>query len=122
MTKVLIVDDDAETRLIIAGYLAQLGVEHSAVESVGDCLAKLVKDPDEFDVVFMDIHMPSLSGVDATSWIRESEIDPPRNIPIFALTGDELFHDDEYISKIGMAGYVPKPITLEKLEAAIQFR
>ena len=68
----------------------------------------------------MVIHMPSLSGVDAMPWIRDSEIDPPRNMPIVALTGDARYHDQEYVEEIGMSGFIPKPVTLENLQAIVQ--
>ncbi|MEM6308462.1 MAG: response regulator [Pseudomonadota bacterium] len=118
--KVLVVDDDLETRMIASGYLAQLDIDHTVVDSVGECLAQLVQDPDAFSMLLMDIHMPSLSGVDAMTWIRDSEIDPPRNMPIVALTGDARYHDQEYVEEIGMSGFIPKPVTLENLQAIVQ--
>lgn len=117
--KVLVVDDDLETRMMAAGYLAQLNVEHQVVDSAGECLAQLVQDPDAYSMLLLDIHMPNLSGVDAMTWIRDSEIDPPRNIPIYALTGDERYHDKDYVETIGLSGYVTKPMTLEKLAAVV---
>lgn len=118
--KILVVDDDAETRMIVSDYLAQLDVDHTLVASAGECLAKLVKDPAEFSMVLMDIHMPSLSGVDASTWINDSDIDPPRNIPIIALTADETYHDVDYLSQYGMRGVVTKPVTITKLKATLQ--
>ena len=48
--KVLVVDDDLETRMIASGYLAQLDIDHTVVDSVGECLAQLVQDPDAFSM------------------------------------------------------------------------
>ena len=118
--KVLVVDDDAETRMIVSDYLAQLNVDHAIVGSAGECLARLVKDPEQYSLVLMDIHMPTLSGVDASTWISDSDIDPPRNIPIIALTGDETYHDASIISQYGMRGVVTKPVTLNKLKDTLQ--
>jgi CheY-like chemotaxis protein len=117
--KVLIVDDDAETRMIMSDFLAKLDIDHSAVASAGECLARLVNKPDEYALVLMDIHMPTLSGVDASTWIKDSEIDPHRNIPIIALTGDETYHDETFIRKFGMTGALTKPVTLERLKQTI---
>ncbi|MFK7876844.1 MAG: response regulator [Paracoccaceae bacterium] len=114
--KVLIVDDDAETRMIVSDYLSRLSVDHTLVASAGECLAKLVNDPAEYSMVLMDIHMPALSGVDASTWIKDSEIDPPRNIPIIALTADETYHDEDYIARYGMRGVLAKPVTIDALE------
>jgi CheY-like chemotaxis protein len=118
--KVLVVDDDAETRIIMSDYLSRLNVEHALVASAGECLARLVNDPTEFSMVLMDIHMPMLSGVDACTWIKDSEIDPPRNIPVIALTGDETYHNEEYIARYGMRGVLSKPVTVERLQETLE--
>lgn len=118
--KILVVDDDLETRIIASGYLAQLDIDHAVVDSVGECLAQLVQNPEAFSMLLMDIHMPNLSGVDAMTWIRDSEIDPPRNMPIVALTGDKRYHDQEYVEELGMSGFIPKPVTLENLRAIVR--
>lgn len=117
--KVLVVDDDPETRMIMSDYLSRLEVEHTLVASAGECLARLVNDPSEFGMVLMDIHMPMLSGVDASTWIKDSEVDPPRNIPIIALTGDENYHNEEYIARYGMRGVLTKPVTVESLQQTL---
>lgn len=118
--KVLVVDDDAEMRMILSDYLSQLGIDHTLVASAGECLARLVNDPNAYSMVLMDIHMPTLSGVDASTWIKESEIDPPRNIPIIALTADESYQDESYISKFGLHGVLTKPVTLDMLESTLR--
>lgn len=118
--KVLVVDDDAETRLILSDYLSRLEVEHTLASSAGECLACLVNDPDGYGIVLMDIHMPSLSGVDASTWIKDSDIDPPRNTPIIALTGDETYHDESYVARFGMRGVLPKPVTEERLKETLK--
>lgn len=118
--KVLVVDDDPETRLIMSDFLAQLNVDHTLTASAGECLGRLVKEPEKYGMVLMDIHMPTLSGADASSWIADSEVDPPRNIPIVALTADDTFHDEDYIARFGMRGVLTKPVTLEQLEDILQ--
>ncbi len=118
-TKVLVVDDDPEARIIMSDFLSQLNIQHTLVSSAAECLAKLVNDPNEFSMVLMDIHMPSLSGVDASTWIQGSDIDPPRNIPIIAMTADESFHDRENLARIGMCGALAKPVSLETLRATL---
>ncbi len=114
--KVLVVDDDAETRMIMSDYLSRLDVDHTLVASAGECLARLVNDPNEFSMVLMDIHMPALSGVDASTWIKDSDIDPPRNIPIIALTADEAYHDEGYVARYGMKGVLTKPVSMDQLQ------
>ena len=118
--KVLIVDDDPETRIILSDFLTRLNVNHSTVASAAECLARLVSEPTKYCLVLMDIHMPSLSGVDARTWIKDSEIDPPRGIPIIALTADENYHDEDRIARFGMQGALSKPVTLERLRDTLR--
>ncbi len=118
--KVLVVDDDAETRMIMSDFLSQLDINHTLVASAGECLARLVRDPEEYSMVLMDIHMPAVSGIDASTWINDSDIDPPRNIPIIALTGDEAYHDEKIIAKFGMRGVLAKPVTMNGLQETLR--
>lgn len=113
--KVLVVDDDAESRILMAELLSRLSVNHATVATPGECLARLVSNPTEFSLVLMDIHMPALSGVDVSTWIKGIEIDPPRSIPIIAVTGDESYHDEARVARLGMQGVLGKPVTLECL-------
>ncbi|MEP4197414.1 MAG: response regulator [Aliishimia sp.] len=113
--KVLVVDDDAEARIIVSDLLARLEVNHTLVSSAGECISRLVADPREFDMVLMDIHMPNLSGADACVWIKDSEVDPPKGIPIIAMTGDATFFDETALTLFGMQGVLQKPISLENL-------
>lgn len=118
-TKILVVDDDAETRIIVADFLSQLNIQHTLVSSAAECLAKLVNNPFEFSMVLMDIHMPALSGIEASTWIQDSDIDPPRNIPIIAMTADESYHDKENLARIGMCASLSKPVSLEGLRTMV---
>ena len=59
-----------------------------------------------FDMIFMDINMPNLNGVDATHIIRKTQ----KNIPIIALTANALEGDKEYYLSQGMSHYISKPI------------
>lgn len=114
--KILVVDDDPEARMIVSDLLARLDVNHTLVASAGECISRLVADPDEFELVLMDIHMPYLSGSDACSWIKDSDLDPPRGIPIVAMTGDAAFFSDDALKTYGMQGVLQKPISLQRLK------
>ena len=74
---------------------------------------------DIFDIVFMDIEMPVLSGIDAIKIIRTEFSEPQRNIPIIAVTG----HDDpEYIKElleIGFTDYSPKLLSTETVKSIV---
>jgi CheY-like chemotaxis protein len=67
----------------------------------------------------MDIHMPRLSGLQATDRIRSSEDDPPRNVPIIAVTADQKYHHPMAVKAHGMDGFLAKPIIPDDLLALI---
>lgn len=73
-----------------------------------------------YDCILMDISMPVLGGVEATSKIREAEQKTGQHIPIIALTAYALRGDRERFLEKGFDGYVSKPIDLDTLAAELQ--
>ncbi len=117
--KVLVVDNDPEARVILSDFLAQLDVSHTMVASAGECISRLVVNPDEFDMVLMDIHLPYLSANDACTWIKDSEIDPPSGIPIVGMTGGVALILRDQPRACGMEDVLQKPITKTQLRDAL---
>ena len=118
--KVLVVDDHADSRLVLSELLAHLNVNHTVVRSAGECISRLVADPSEFDAVFMDIHMPHLNGADATQWIKASDLPRHQGIPIIAVTGDQDFLERATLNRYGLTDVLPKPFTLNDLRWTLQ--
>ena len=68
-------------------------------------------------LVLMDVNMPDLDGIETTLALRA---DPEfHDLPIFALTGDVSILNQQRIGDAGVDGYLEKPVTWEKLEAAL---
>ena len=77
----------------------------------------LEADPDAFDAVLMDIHMPVMDGFEATRHLRaDSRFD---TLPIIAMTADAMSDDRERCIETGMQDYVSKPIDVAKLLNAL---
>lgn len=111
--KILIVEDDAFTRFMMKMIIETLevGVDvHLASDGTSGC-ARLESDPETYALVLMDIHMPNLSGIEATRRIRSNTDDPPRNVPIIAVTADPDYHHPMAVQTHGMNGYMAKPIS-----------
>ena len=117
--KVLVVDDHADSRLVLSELLSHLEVNHSVVRSAGECISRLVADPSEFDMVFMDIHMPHLNGADATQWIKDSDLPDHQGLAIIAVTGDAQFFEQSALDRYGLTDVLPKPFGLSDLRAAL---
>ena len=63
-----------------------------------------------FDVVLMDVQMPVLDGLEATSRQREREKSSGAHIPVLALTAYAMQGDADRCRQAGMDGYVAKPV------------
>jgi len=81
---ILVVEDDAVTRFVNKQILDNDNIQNTVVES-GEKAIEALKTK-KFDCVLMDIVMPGEDGMDTVRWIRDSEDEYFRNLPIFALT------------------------------------
>ena len=109
---ILIVEDNMVNQLVMRKLLQSVGFERIDTAWDGAQAVRLIKQrPLSYNAVLMDVNMPVLSGMDATSRIRDLNID----VPIIALTGNALKGDAEtYLAK-GMNDYLAKPIHRQQL-------
>jgi CheY-like chemotaxis protein len=117
--KILLVEDDDFTRFMMKEIIDTLGIDVDVAENGQEGCERLDENPDAYGLVLMDIHMPKLSGVEATKLIRQKPNDPPRNVPIIAVTADEHYHDKSVVSRHEMDGFIVKPITAAELNGLI---
>lgn len=111
MHKVLLIEDDEFTRFMMREIIAGLGVDVE-IASNGDEGCKALEDrPGEFGLVLMDLHMPVMSGIDATERIRNDIENASGRVPIIAVTADVNYHDTARIEGLGMNGYTSKPVS-----------
>jgi CheY-like chemotaxis protein len=73
-----------------------------------------------FDLVLMDVHMPEMDGLEATSAIRENEKVTRTHLPIIAMTACAMKGDRDRCLQAGLDTYVSKPIHAEELLEAIE--
>jgi CheY-like chemotaxis protein len=73
-----------------------------------------------FDLILMDMHMPEMSGTEATAAIRRMEASKRTHTPIIALTAHAMKGDREHYLASGMDGYVSKPIRPDMLFREIE--
>ncbi|HET8732068.1 MAG TPA: response regulator [Moraxellaceae bacterium] len=108
--RVLAVDDNPANLKLVCTLLADLKVE--AVPATDGYQAIRLCKENAFDLVFMDIQMPGLSGLEATRAIRaqESAVEGGRRLPIVALTAHAMANEREALLKSGMDDYLTKPV------------
>jgi CheY-like chemotaxis protein/HPt (histidine-containing phosphotransfer) domain-containing protein len=116
---ILVVDDNEINRSVAASMLERLGYTVSL--AVNGQQAITAVQHGQFDLVLMDYHMPLLDGVDATKAIRAWEQTNRRTaMPIIAVSASAFQDDRDRYAAAGMNDFVPKPITLASLNAALQ--
>jgi signal transduction histidine kinase/ActR/RegA family two-component response regulator len=120
--RVLMADDNAVNRMLVARLLEKRGYSVATVTDGSEALAALEREL--FDVVLMDVHMPSMGGFEATAAIRRREREasspPARPIRIIAMTASAMKGDRERCLAAGMDGYVSKPIRDKELFETIE--
>ena len=103
----LIVDDNEINRKLERLLIEQLGgavdEAENGLQAVEICKRKI------FDLILMDVHMPVMDGMDATTLIREMETGAHRTL-IIALTANALSGDREHYLEVGMDEYLSKPL------------
>lgn len=107
--KVLLIEDDQFSRFMMKEVIDMLGVGVDIAANGKQACDTLDEKPEEYGLVLMDLHMPEMSGIDATHYIRTKV--PPNLVPIIAVTADVDYHDDALVEKLGMNGYASKPVS-----------
>ncbi len=115
--RVLLVEDNTINQLVAARLLEKLGHRVTVAGNGVEALEALERGA--FDVVFMDVQMPVMDGLEASRTIRQKERNTGNYLPIIALTAHSLKGDDRRCREAGMDGYVAKPIRAETLQQAI---
>ncbi len=106
--RVLIVDDLAINRMIVAELLAQTGIEAHEAENGQAALEKMIKH--DYDAVLMDVQMPVMDGYEATGHIRQLEDRAKSAVPIIAMSANVFKEDVELSLQAGMNAHIGKPI------------
>jgi PAS domain S-box-containing protein len=112
--RILVAEDDPLNQAVLLRFLDKLG--HRATLAVNGSQALDVLEDSPHDVVFMDVRMPGLDGVEATRRIRSGQAGPGASrIPIVAMTAHAMSGDRERFLAAGMDEYMAKPVDLAGL-------
>jgi len=110
--RILVVDDTPTNVKIMLLILQKMGYEATGTDSGAKALSLLQNTP--FDLIFMDIQMPQMNGMETTARIRNDSAGRyPRNIPIVAMTAHAMLGDPEKYLAAGMNDYLSKPVIIE---------
>ena len=118
--EILICEDSTMNQEVICAHLARVGIEtvvaNNGKEGVDIVSARLADSSTQnkkkpFDLIFMDIHMPVMNGLEAASQIAAMGIETP----IVPLTANIMHNDLEAYKSCGMTGYLGKPFKSQEL-------
>ena len=115
--RVLLVEDNPVNMLIAQTLLGNWGVEVITASDGRQAVQAVHEQVDRIDLVLMDVHMPVLSGHDATAEIRRHH--SPEELPILALTAAALVSEQAHSMALGMNDFITKPFDTERLRAAL---
>jgi CheY-like chemotaxis protein len=119
--RVLVAEDNVVNQKLALRLLEKRGHVVVVVDNGRKALEMLEREP--FDLVLMDLQMPEMSGIEATTAIRRREDEIGRRVPIIALTANAMKGDRERCLEAGMDGYLAKPIQAKELDQVLaQFR
>lgn len=114
--RILHVDDDAVSRLVMHHLLAELGHAAEGASSAAEGLARLAREP--FDLIISDIHMPELDGPGFLARLRGAPATAA--IPVIAITADVMSRACEEYRALGFAAVISKPLLVEPLRRLIE--
>jgi CheY-like chemotaxis protein len=118
--RVLVAEDNTVNQRLAVRMLEKRGHRVTVADNGRGALDALAKD--RFDLVFMDVQMPEMDGLEATSEIRkkEKERNDGTHQPVIALTAHAMKGDQERCLAAGMDGYLTKPIVPQELDAILE--
>ena len=113
--EVLLCEDNSMNQEVVCEHLSRVGL-YTVVAENGRIGFEMVQErkktkEKQFDLIFMDMHMPEMDGLEAAMKINELGV----GVPIVAMTANVMSSDKEIYEMSGMSGYVGKPFTSQEL-------
>ncbi|MBN1759393.1 MAG: response regulator, partial [Chitinispirillaceae bacterium] len=116
---ILIVEDNTINQLVFKKVLEKNGF---SVGTAGNGLEAIdALEMREYDIVFMDVQMPGMDGIEATKLIRgrmTSVLNP--EVPVIAITANAMKVNRDECVKAGMNDFISKPVTVEAIDAIVE--
>ena len=115
--KVLLVDDNSDITGLLSKFLKAKGYENIVTNDPQEGLERIKNE--KYDVVFLDLHMPELSGFDIIQALEAEQILKDQNIIIFSAHNFTASEVTDLLKKEGIVACLKKPIQLSELLTVI---
>jgi two-component system CheB/CheR fusion protein len=117
-SRVLIAEDVDVNAIILANWLEDRGFECDVAANGQDTLQKLKLN--EYDGLFLDLHMPDLSGYEVIEVYRNIEKAGADRLPIVAVTASVSAEEKQKCLDSGFDDYIPKPVMVDDLDRVLR--
>jgi PAS domain S-box-containing protein len=115
--RILLAEDNPVNQTLAMRILEKLGHKVEVVNNGKEAVERA--EVEQFDLILMDVQMPGMDGLEATTAIRAAEVDSGKHVPIVAMTAHAMKGDREMCLSAGMDAYLSKPIRIDELKRAI---
>jgi len=104
---ILLVEDNPVNQQLAVKLLSKAGYTVEVASNGREAVEKFAAQPNAYDIIFMDVQMPEMNGLDATRLLRSLGFE---SVPVIAMTANVIKGDREKCLEAGMNDYIPKPI------------
>lgn len=119
--RILVVEDNELNMEIICTILENYGIETEQAVNGKEAVRRMEESvPGYYDMIFMDIMMPEMDGLEATRTIRNLDREDCKKIPIYAMSANAFDEDVKRSLASGMNGHLSKPVNLQVLEKTLR--
>ena len=115
--RILLAEDNPMNQRLAQVMLTKAGYQLDVVNNGKEAVEKFTAEPDRYDLIFMDLHMPELDGLEATKVLRNRGY---KDIAIIAMTADAMKEDRDRCLETGMNDYMAKPIRREEVFSMVK--
>ncbi len=113
--QVLVVDDEQGYLDLYVFFMEPLGIEVTCVRNGLEAVQKIEQQP--YDLIFMDVHMPVMTGPEAFKRIRQ--IRPDQKVVIFSSSSDPSFSQEKKTVQEGALVCLYKPVTIDEIHRVL---
>ena len=112
---ILLAEDLEINREIVMTLLEPTLLKIDCAENGAEAYRMFSESPDKYDIIFMDVQMPEMGGLEAARRIRAIGTEKAMTVPIIAMTADVFREDIEKCIEAGMVAHLGKPLLLEEI-------
>jgi CheY-like chemotaxis protein len=117
---ILLAEDIEINQEIVIALLEPTGLEIDCAENGAEAVKLFTENPSRYHMIFMDLQMPEVDGLEATRRIRALDIPYAKNIPIIAMTANVFREDIENCLAAGMNDHLGKPLNVDEVLIKLQ--